>query len=167
MNEEVAKETVSLAIRVTRLSADKLRNALKEHSQKRKANKQARTNSRIGQGYKRGKQTVKQLLDQGQGATSMEIADEGVKEFLKIARKYGVDYAIVKDMEGDPPKYTVFFKAKDVDVITAVLKEYELKQQKKQERGEKPSVREKLKQYKEKMSKSPHRERERRREPER
>ena len=167
MNEEVSRETVSFAIRTGKLTVRTLIKGFRSAAKHYKQWIQKLTERHTNNPYRRGKQTVKQLLDQGQGATSMEIADEGVKEFLKIARKYGVDYAIVKDKEGDPPKYTVFFKAKDVDVITAVLKEYELKQQKKQERGEKPSVREKLKQYKEKMSKSPHRERERRREPER
>lgn len=167
MNEEVSRETVSFAIRAGKLTVRTLIKGFRSAARRYKKWIGKLTEKHVNNPYKRGKQTVKQLLDQGQGATSMEIADEGVKEFLKIARKYGVDYAIVKDKEGDPPKYTIFFKAKDVDVITAILKEYAAKEQKKKDHGERPSVREKLKQFREKMANSPHREREKRREPER
>ena len=71
-----------------------------------------------------GKQSVKTLIRQGQGVSSIPLADEGLKDFQKIAKKYGVDFAVVKDKEASPPVYTVFFKAKDVDVMTAAFKEY-------------------------------------------
>ena len=44
-----------------------------------------------------GKQSVKTLIRQGQGVSSIPLADEGMKDFQKIARKYGVDFAIVKE----------------------------------------------------------------------
>ena len=37
-----------------------------------------------------GKQTVKQLIGQNQGVSNIEITDPSIKEFEKIARKYGV-----------------------------------------------------------------------------
>ena len=37
-----------------------------------------------------GKQSVKTLIRQGQGVSSIPLADEGMKDFQKIARKYGV-----------------------------------------------------------------------------
>ena len=71
-----------------------------------------------------------------------------MKDFQKIARKYGVDFAIVKDKNQDPPIYTVFFKAKDTDAITRILKDYSAKQVKRAS-VEKTSVLEKLKKFKE------------------
>ena len=41
-----------------------------------------------------------------------------------MARKYGIDYSLKKEVGADPPKYLVFFKAKDVDVMTAAFREY-------------------------------------------
>ena len=41
-----------------------------------------------------------------------------------VARKYSIDYSLKKDKSVDPPKYLVFFRAKDVDVMTAAFKEY-------------------------------------------
>ena len=56
--------------------------------------------------------------------TNIEITDKNIKSFEKIARKYSIDYSLKKDKSEDPPKYLVFFRAKDVDVMTAAFKEY-------------------------------------------
>ena len=68
-----------------------------------------------------GKQTVKQLIGQNQGVSNIEITDPSIKEFEKIARKYGVDYAVKKDRSSSPPKYLIFFKGRDADALTAAL----------------------------------------------
>lgn len=91
---------------------------------------------------------MKTLIRQGQGVSSIPLADEGMKDFQKIAKKYGVDFAVVKDKEASPPVYTVFFKAKDTDAITRILQDYSAKQVKKPS-VEKTSVLEKLKKFKE------------------
>ena len=46
------------------------------------------------------------------------------RSFEKYARKYDIDYCLKKDRSAEPPKYYVFFKAKEVDSITAAFKEY-------------------------------------------
>jgi len=86
----------------------------------------------------KGKQTVKQLTRQGVGVSNIEISDKNIKSFDSIARKYGVDYAIKKDVSENPPKWLVFFKGRDADAITAAFKEYSSKQLTK--KAEKPSV---------------------------
>ena len=99
----------------------------------------------------------------------MEIGDSGIRDFKKIANKYGVDFAIVKDKETDPPKYTVFFKARDADAITQILKEYATKQTKRKKAAEKerPSILQKLKKFKEKVASMPRKDKEKRKEMER
>ena len=117
----------------------------------------------------KGKQSVKELIGQGQGVSSMDIGDSGIKDFKKIANKYGVDFAIVKDKDVEPPRYTVFFKAKDADAITQILKEYAAKQTKKKEKAaeKKPSILQKLKKFKEKVAAMPRKDKEKRKEKER
>lgn len=83
-----------------------------------------------------GKQTVKQLVGQNQGVTSIEIHDKSIREFEKIANKYGVDFAITK-VKGQQ-KFMVFFKARDTDVLTAAFTEFSNKQLNRQKR---PSLR--------------------------
>ena len=94
------------------------------------------------QGTAKGKQTVKQLIGQGQGVSNIEITDKNIKSFESIARKYGVDFAVQKDSSEKPPKHLVFFKAKDSDAIAAAFKEYSSKYLNK--KAEKPSIIENL-----------------------
>lgn len=93
-----------------------------------------------------GKQSVKSLAKHGQGMTNIEITDKNIKCFEKYAKKYGVDFALKKDITQTPPKYLVFFKAKDNDAIMSAFKDFTADRMKKQE---KPSVLENLKKQKE------------------
>lgn len=165
INEEVSDKAVRIAVSTVKLSGRALYQGLKSyvnHHKNKVMQKQTKQDDPV-----RGKQTVKQLIGQGQGVSSMEVGDEGIRDFLRIAKKYGVDFAIVKDKAEEPPKYVVFFKAKDVDAITMILKEYAARQMKKQERRQKPSILEKLRKFKETISKQPHRDKERRKDRER
>ena len=114
----------------------------------------------------KGEMSVKKLLRKDQGASSVDISELGLKDFRKIANKYGVDFAITKSQYMDPPKYTVFFKAKDMDAITNVINEYTAKQLRKQE-NPKPSLLAALQKFKDLVSKIPHKAQERRKEQER
>lgn len=73
---------------------------------------------------KHGKQTVGQLMKQNQGLSNIEITDSNIKSFERIANKYNIDFALKKDKISELPKYVVFFKARDVDVMTQAFKEY-------------------------------------------
>lgn len=67
---------------------------------------------------------MRQLIGQNQGVSNIEITNSNIKGFERIARKYGVDFAVKKDRSVSPPKYFVFFKARDADALTAAFKEY-------------------------------------------
>ena len=54
---------------------------------------------------------MKQLIGQNQGVSNIEINDPSIRDFERIARKYGVDYAVKKVRSTSPPKYLIFFKA--------------------------------------------------------
>ena len=92
-----------------------------------------------------GKQTVKQLIGQNQGVSNIELTDPCIKDFERIARKYGVDYAIKRDRANDPPRFLIFFKSRDADAITAAFTEYN---QQKVKKASRPSVLQKLAQFK-------------------
>lgn len=166
MNEQVSDQTVRLAVRTGKVTLRLLLRALaawhRNHQRKKDVNRMAKDTPH-------GKQSVKELVGQGQGVSSMEIGDSGIRDFKKIANKYGVDFAIVKDKDVDPPKYTVFFKARDADAITQVLKEYAAKQTKRKKATEKerPSILQKLKKFKEKVASMPRKDKEKRKEMER
>ena len=71
-----------------------------------------------------GKQSVRMLLRQNRGVSSVEIDKTNIRGFERYAKKYGIDYAIRKDNSEMPPRYLVFFKAPDVEAFNAAFKEY-------------------------------------------
>ena len=167
VNEDIENRAVNLAVRTTRVTATELYRALRaymRHRQNRKQIKQVAKES-----VTKGKQSVKELIGQGQGVSSMPIGDSGIRDFKRIANKYGVDFAVVKDKNEDPPKYTVFFKAKDADAITSVLKEYgdRMEKRRKEAGKERPSILKKLQKFKEKVASMPRKSKEKRKEHER
>lgn len=84
---------------------------------------------------------VAQLMDQNQGLTNIEITNHNIKSFERVANRYNIDFALKKDKAADPPRYLVFFKARDLDVMTAAFKEFSAKELVK---SKKPSVQKKL-----------------------
>ena len=78
---------------------------------------------------------------QGSELTNIEITDGNIRSFARIARKYGMDYSLKKDRSEDPPRYLVFFRARDKNVMLAAFEEYAGRTQTK---AEKPSVRNRL-----------------------
>lgn len=115
MQEEVENRTVNLAISTTKLTGRSLVNAFRAYLNHRR-NVKARKAS-IQDNHIVGEQTVDQLLGQNQGATNIEIEKTEIAGFKRILNKYGVDYAITKDRSQEPPRYLVFFKARDGDAL--------------------------------------------------
>lgn len=121
MQEEIENRTVNLAISTSKLTARGIiRLAAKGLAYiKRKSHEAALKNKKPD-----GRQTIQQLIGQNQGVTNIDISQTDLKGFEKYARKYGVDYAITKDKSVFPPKYLVFFKARDADAMTAAFNAY-------------------------------------------
>ena len=125
MQEEVNDKTIALCVRTTRMTAGVLKSALMMLLRERYYR------SRYGVNRKQqpeitvhGKKSMKQLMAEGRELTNIEITDNNIKSFEKVARKYSIDYSLKKDSSMDPPRYMVFFRAKDVDVMTAAFREY-------------------------------------------
>jgi hypothetical protein len=87
---------------------------------------------------KDGKKTVKQLA-KGGSLQNIEISDDNIKSFEPFARKFGVSYALQKDVSGEPPRWLVFFRGKDADSLTAAFKSFSATMVKRE--AEKPSTR--------------------------
>jgi len=146
MQEEVTQKTVTLAIQTTKLTASVLQKALKMLL---KAGKNKLTQPHTG------KQTLRQLMKQNTGVSNIEITNDNIKAFEHTAKKYGIDFALKKDVSVQPPRYLVFFKGRDADVLTAAFKEFSAKNLDKEK---KPSIRKLLSQMREKVKQ--HRQRE-------
>ena len=148
MQDEVNEKTVSLCIRCGKVTANLLKAAMKkalvkmeQEKQKLKGQKQPKQDKE-DKTYK-GKQSMDKLMKQNVQLSNIEITDGNIKSFERVAKKYSIDFSLKKDVTADPPRYYVFFKARDADVMTAAFKEYTGKSLNK---DKKPSVRKKLQQ---------------------
>lgn len=136
MQEEVEQRTLTLVINGTKFSGRVLKSAVSKFVAFCRNQKAKKVNV-----HPKGKQSVKQLTRQGQGVNTMEIDDANLRQFERIARKYGVDYAVRKDVTTETPRFLVFFKGRDADAIMAALKEFSSTKELKSER---PSLLQKL-----------------------
>lgn len=137
MQEEVNAKVVALMIKGGKISGEVLKKALDKFVEElEKAQKQMSQPKTY-----RGKQSVKHLVQQNAAISNIEVTDGNIKSFERTANKYGIDFALKKDTSEQPPRYLVFFKGRDVDVMTAAFKEFSAKKVKQQE---KPSLRQKL-----------------------
>lgn len=134
MQEEVNEKVIALSIKTGKLSAEVLQKSMKFFlSQvKKQVNKRQMPH---------GRQTLKQLMKQNAGVSNIEITKDNIKAFESTAKKYGIDFALKKDATESPPRYLVFFKARDADALTAAFKEFSAK---KLSREQKPSIRKTL-----------------------
>ena len=139
MQEEVESRTLTLAVNGAKFSGRLLKAAVCKYMAHRKEVKQQK--NRDGPVVPHGKQSVKELIGQGQGVSNIELTDPSIRDFDRIARKYGVDYAVKRDRSSDPPRFLIFFKGRDNDAITAAFQEYTNQKVKKASR---PSVMKRL-----------------------
>ena len=143
MQEEVTQRTVALCVEATKLSAGMLQQAMKK----------------VLDEMQKGVTGHKTKLHHGKQNTSVsniEITDQNIRAFSATAKKYGIDFALKKDTSGEIPRYLVFFKGRDADVITAAFREFSAKNL---EKEKKPSIRKELEQAKQ-QAKAQHRQRE-------
>lgn len=148
MQDEVNEKTVSLCIRCGKVTANLLKATMKkaltkmeQEKQKLQGQKQPKQDKE-DKTYK-GKQSMDKLMKQNVQLSNIEITDGNIKSFERVAKKYSIDFSLKKDVNADPPRYYVFFKARDADVMTAAFKEYTGQSLNK---DKKPSVRKKLQQ---------------------
>ena len=137
MQDEVNEKTIALYIKTGKLTAQTLQKAMKAILSKGK--KQLAKPPQ-------GKQSLKQLMKQNAGVSNIEITEGNIKAFESTAKKYGIDFALKKDATESPPRYLVFFKGRDADVLTAAFKEFSAK---KLTQEKKPSIRKLLSTLKE------------------
>lgn len=148
MQDEINEKIVVLSIRAVsagfRITSAVLKGAMRKYLQNQEKHKVKKAAKKAEKSIPRGKQTVGKLMNQRQGLTNIEITNRNIKSFERVANKYKIDFALKKDKSVDPPRYLVFFKAKDMDVMTAAFKEFSAKELTKMN---KPSIRKRLLQY--------------------
>lgn len=145
--ENGAKKTIDISIKAEKMTADVLKSALREFMS--------------GKAEKKGRMTYKQLQAKSPSKLdSIEVSDRNIGDFLKIARKYDVDFALKRDKSTTPPTYHVFFSAAKTEDFKKAFSEYVGKGQgKSQKRGE--FTREQMQQQAQKLRSKPRKQKQR------
>lgn len=125
MQEEVENRTVNLAISTTKLTLRAIITGYRKYQSHHSKFKAAKAAKQVK--TPQGRQTVKELVGQGQGVNSIPLDQTNLRDFHRVARKYGIDYAITRDKSRQPPRYIVFFKARDADALNAAFREFMVK----------------------------------------
>ena len=94
MQDEVNTKVVALAIRTgsqsARMTASVLKAAMRKYLEaesQRKQQRAAQKNAqKAGNSVRRGKQSVGQLMNQNQGLTNIEITNQNIKSFERVAK---------------------------------------------------------------------------------
>lgn len=148
----MSRSAIAITVRAGKLTARGLAYVLGAAARKiRKA-------QRAGQAPQ-GKQSARKLLRHGGDTSGMELPGDP-RQFDRVARKWGVDYAIRPVEKG---KYLLLFKAKQADAITGCFAEYSRRMLNRSKDRRVP-VREQLKRAQALVRQQPQRHREREKE---
>ena len=146
MQDEINERVVALSIRAgsntARLTAAMLKAAMRKYLEKQEKAKAQKTVK--SEKAPKGKVSYGKLAGHNQGLTSIEITNQNIKSFERVATKYQIEFALKKDKFADPPRYLVFFKSRDVDAMTAAFKEFSARELMKSKR---PSIQKRLNKY--------------------
>ena len=136
MQEEIEQRTVSVTVQAAKLSGRVLKAAIAAALRKME---QERNTPKVG------RNTMKRLAGRDGGMNTIEVSGR-IRSFERYARKHQVRYHIEKEVGVDPPRWTVYFKSNQADVLTAAFKEYTKKDLSRESR---PSMLAKLHKFKE------------------
>ena len=108
----MSRQTIAVSVKASKLTARALAYVIAAVGRKiAKEHRKAQT--------PHGKQSVRKLMGHGGDTHAIEV--DTPKLFDKVARKWGVDYAIRRVGE---EKYLLLFKARQADAITGCFAEY-------------------------------------------
>ena len=141
-HEQITEKAIAMSFRGVKVTGRMLAQAMQSFLRNRK---------QPGKEHKdilpQGKQSIRQLTGSGASLQSAEITNDNIKSFERTARKYNIDFSLKKDKSVSPPKWIVFFKSKDSAAMDAAFTDFGKRMLLADK--EKPSLLERLAQFKE------------------
>ena len=119
LSEEANDKSVNFAMRLGKLTGREIYKTFEKILANRK-NKQIST-VKQGDKVRAGRTTMKQLQKKHDGLNSVELKSPDLRMLNSFMKKHGVRFACVKDGQN---KYTMFFKAKDIDSVNNAFQQY-------------------------------------------
>ena len=104
--EKGLRKTVDLSIKSKNFTADVLKSAMNDFL--------------LGKSVKKGRISMKKLNENSGKLENVEI--KGIEDFLNVAKKYDIDYAVKKEPKSDT--YHVFFQANKTEDFKRAFREF-------------------------------------------
>ena len=145
MQEEIEQKSITLIVQTGKMTGKVFLQAIQKYLYILKQQRQLKARDKQLHPAYQGRMTIKQLMKERSGLSNIEIHDEHIHDFERIARKYHIEYAIKKERNKESPHYLVFFRGRDTDVLQTAFNEFVKKRLKIKDR---PSLREKLQKLK-------------------
>lgn len=145
MQEEISQRSVTLIVQTGKMTGKVFLQAIQKYLDILKQQRELKAREKQLHPAYQGRMTIRQLMEERSGLSNIEIHDEHIHDFERIARRYGIEYAIKKERNREAPHYLIFFRSRDTDVLQTAFNEFVKKRLKIQER---PSLREKLQKLK-------------------
>jgi len=145
MQEEISQRSVTLIVQTGKMTGKVFLQAIQKYLDILKQQRELKAREKQFHPAYQGRMTIRQLMKERSGLSNIEIHDEHIHDFERIARRYGIEYAIKKERNREAPHYLIFFRSRDTDVLQTAFNEFVKKRLKIQER---PSLREKLQKLK-------------------
>lgn len=145
MQEEISQRSVTLIVQTGKMTGKVFLQAIQKYLDILKQQRELKARDKQLHPAYQGRMTIRQLMKERSGLSNIEIHDEHIHDFERIARRYGIEYAIKKERNREAPHYLIFFRSRDTDVLQTAFNEFVKKRLKIQER---PSLREKLQKLK-------------------
>lgn len=125
--EKGLRKTIDLSVRSREFTVDTLKSAMQDFLS--------------GKSQKKGRVSMKKLSEHSGKLENVEI--KGIEDFLSVAKKYDIDYAVKKEADSDT--FHVFFQAGKMEDFKRAFQEFASKKQVSHEPKKKEKVREKSK----------------------
>lgn len=144
---KATSKTIDLTFKTQKLTSDVLKAAMRDFLS--------------GSAQKSGKMSFKELSKENGKLENIEVTENNIKDFLNVAKKYDVDFAVKRDGKSEPQTYHVFFSANKAENFKRAFTEYAAVKSNeiKPKRGE--MSREQLNKQAEKIAKQPKKQKER------
>lgn len=145
--ENGIRKTIDLSVHTEKMTADVLKACMKEFLDNKAERK--------------GEISLRQLQEKYScKLENISVSDDNIRDFLSVAKKYDIDFALKRDSNHDPPAWHVFFSASRTEDFKRAFTEYASGKQNTAEKDERGNfTREKLKREAADVSKKQQKER--------
>ena len=124
MQEEVSQKSMAFIIQTGKMTGKVFLQAIEKYLAQERQRRQLNARDKALHPAYKGRMTIREMMKERSGLTNIEIHDEHIHDFERIARRYGIEYAIKKERDKNPPHYLVFFRGRDTDILQTAFSEF-------------------------------------------